>query len=292
MKRILRQSFSLLNADYVKLNDKWNYRNVISPYHRIYYIDEGEGKLSDAMKTLHLEAGYLYFIPSYTLCDLSCESYLSQYFTQFFEESPDGDSLFTDNRSIIKVKAHDIDIVNFQRLISINPGRGINRSDNPQVYEKNIYYKEYQELNNHQNFSAFIETQGILLQLLSRFTLPEVFHKKGPKVVPVKILDAMRFVMVNLHLPLSVNSLAERANQNPEHFSRIFEQHTGMRPLAYINEKRIARAEHMIASGQTSYSEIGELTGFKSLSNFSRTFKRISGLSPRDYKKKISELVV
>ncbi len=292
MKRILRQSFSLLNADYVKLNDKWNYRNVISPYHRIYYIDEGEGKLSDTMKTLYLEAGYLYFIPSYTLCDLSCESYLSQYFTQFFEESPDGDSLFTDNRSVLKVKAHDIDIVNFQRLIAINPGRGINRSDNPQVYEKNIYYKEYQELNNHQNFSAFIETQGILLQLLSRFTLPEVFHKKDPKVIPVKILDAMRFVMVNLHLSLSVNSLAERANQNPEYFSRIFEQHTGMRPLAYINEKRIERAEHMIASGQTSYSEIAELTGFKSLSNFSRTFKRISGLSPRDYKAKISALVV
>jgi hypothetical protein len=45
IKRVLRHSFSLLNTDYVKLDSRWNYQNVISPYHRIYYIDEGEGEI-------------------------------------------------------------------------------------------------------------------------------------------------------------------------------------------------------------------------------------------------------
>jgi hypothetical protein len=111
-----------------------------------------------------------------------------------------------------RVKATDIDLINFRRLVDITPGRGINRSDNPQVYEKNIYYNEYQELNNHQKISDFLETQGILFQLLSRFTIPEVFQAKEPKVIPAKILDAMRFVYVNLHLPLKVKLLAERAS--------------------------------------------------------------------------------
>lgn len=288
VRRVLRHTFSLLNVDYVKLNSKWNYRNVISPYHRIYFIDEGEGELSDAEKTLKLEAGYLYMIPSYTLCDLVCPNYLSQYFVQFFEESLEGESLFPANPSILKVKADEMDAMNFKRLITINPGRGINRSDNPQVYEKHIYYNEYQQLNNQQSLAVFLETQGILLQFLSRFTLPEIFNKKGHQFVPEKILDAMRFVSANLHLPLTVKFLADRANQNTEYFSRTFEEHSGTRPLAYITEKRIERAQHMIGASRLSYAAIAELTGFKSLSNFSRTFKKITGMSPSAYKHRIA----
>ena len=288
VRRVLRHTFSLLNVDYVKLNSKWNYRNVISPYHRIYFIDDGEGELSDSEKTLKLESGYIYIIPSYTLCDLICPNYLSQYFVQFFEESLEGESLFPANPSVLKVKANEVDALNFRRLITINPGRGINRSDNPQVYEKHIYYNEYQQLNNQQSLSAFLETQGILLQFISRFMLPEIFQKRGQQVVPEKILDAMRFILANLHSPLTVRFLADRANQNAEYFSRTFEQHTGTRPLAYITEKRIERAQHMIGASRLSCAAIAELTGFKSLSNFSRTFKKVVGISPSTYKQRIA----
>lgn len=289
VKRVLRHTFSLLNVDYVKLNSKWNYRNVISPYHRIYFIDDGEGELSDSEKTLKLEAGHLYMIPSYTLCDLVCADYLSQFFVQFFEESLEGESLFPASPSILKVKADEIDARNFKRLITINPGRGINRSDNPQVYEKHIYYNEYQQLNNRQSLAVFLETQGILLQFLSKFMLPELHKKVEKQFVPEKILDAMRFVSANLHLSLTVRFLAERANQNAEYFSRTFEEHTGTRPLAFITQKRIERAQHMISASRLSYAAIAELTGFKSLSNFSRTFRKVTGLTPSGYKHSVAK---
>jgi AraC family transcriptional regulator len=290
VKRVLRHTFSLLNIDHVKLDSRWNYKNVISPYHRIYYIDEGEGEISDTEKTVALEAGYLYIIPSFTLCNLICRSYLSQYFVQFFEESPDGTTLFTNSRSIFKVKATEIDIVNFRRLVAINPGRGINRSDNPKVYEKHVYYKEYQEMNNSQSLPHFLETQGILLQLVARLSEPEIINKTSNQIIHVKIIDAIRFIMINLHLRLSVNFLAKRANQNTEYFSRLFEQHTGTRPMIYINEKRIERAQHIMTTSSMSYTEIAELTGFRSLSHFSRTFKKVTGLSPRTYRKQVYKI--
>lgn len=133
-KRILRHSFSLLHVDYVKLNHHWNYYNVISPYYRIYYIDEGEGFISNDRDKILLEPGYLYLIPSFTVCNLTCCHYLSQYFIQFFEDSPNGISLFANNRKVMKVRAVAQDIENFKRLAEINPGRGINRSDNPKIY--------------------------------------------------------------------------------------------------------------------------------------------------------------
>lgn len=283
-KRILKQSISLLNTDYVKLDSKWNYKNVISPYHRIYYIDDGLGKIEDTEKTLTLEPGYLYIIPNYTLCNLACDNFLSQYFVQFFEESTDGTSIFGNNNFVFKLAVREIDVLNFKRLLELNPGRGLDRSDDPIIYEKHSYYKKYQELNDLQSYSDFIETQGILLQLISRFSMPEQFNHKT-KDVPVKILDAIRFISINLHKELSINFLADRYNCNNQYFSRLFEQHMGIRPQAYIIHKRIERAKHMISSGTLSLTDIAERTGFGSLASFSKSFKNETGRSPRSYRK-------
>jgi AraC-like DNA-binding protein len=155
------------------------------------------------------------------------------------------------------------------------------------VYEKNIYYKAYQELNNYQKISDFLETQGILFQLLSRFTVPEIFQTRQEKIIPAKILETMRFVYVNLHLPLNVKLLAERVNLNSEYFSRLFEKHTGTRPLSFISETRIERAAHVMATSRASISEIASLTGFESLSHFTRTFKKVTGRTPGMYRKQI-----
>jgi len=285
IKRILTHSFSLMNVDQVKLDARWNYKNVISPYHRIYYISAGEGEISHFEKKLQLEAGYLYIIPSFTLCNLSCTQFLEQYFVQFFEDTSDGKSLFASNRSIFKVGANPADVLNFERLKHINPGRGINRSDDPKVYEKDIFYKEYQELNMQQNTAQFLETQGIILQLVSRFTSPEIIAQREREHIPVKILDTISYIVMNLQAPLSVKYLAERVFLNSEYFSRLFEQYTGSRPLAYITEKRIERAQYLILTSGVKYSEIAAMTGFESLSHFSRTFKKVTGMSPMAYSK-------
>lgn len=273
-----------MNVDHVDLGKKWNYRNVISPYYRLYYIDAGCGEISDVTTTLRLEPGYLYIIPSFTLCNLNCENHLSQFFIQFFEESSDGISLFANHRSICKVKATENDIRHFTRILEINPGRGINRSDNPKVYEKDIFYKEYQQLNNQQNIATFIETQGILLLLVARFLTPEIYKNQAVRPIPVKILDSISYILLNLQHDLSVALLAERANQNADYFSRVFKQYTGERPANYINEKRIERAQYLIVTTRMTFSQIAAHTGFENVFYFSKIFKKITGMSPGKYK--------
>ena len=204
-----------MNVDHVHLNRHWNYKNVISPYYRLYYIDGGEGLVSDIHQKLKLEAGYMYIIPSFTLCNLHCPADLDQYFIQFFEESPDGISLFQDNRTVTKVKATDLDVANFKRILQINPGRGINRSDNPKVYEKNVYYREYQELNNRQSDATYMETQGIILQLLARFIHPKSSALANSQAIHSKVLDAMSYIQLNLKEPLTIAHLAQACQSAP-----------------------------------------------------------------------------
>ena len=289
-KRLLGHNFSLLHINHVKLNEQWNYANVISPYFRIYYIDEGEGFVSSRQEKIKLEKGYLYIIPSFTLCHLRCNDYLSQYFLHFFEESAEGISLFEYNRTVIKVPACDTDIVNFKRLLEINPGRGINRSDNPTVYEKNTYYKSYQELNKTVSDSVYFETQGIIFQLISRFLSSNRFKTNNPDPIPSKILDVIRYIQLNLNKNLAVIDLARRANLHEDYFSRLFFRYTGQRPLTYLHEKRIERAQYLIAATSISFSEIAEETGFVNVSYFSKIFKKVTSLTPGEYKKQ-SELI-
>lgn len=283
-KRLIKHSFQLLNVDYVKLGSKWNFKNVISPYYRLYYIDGGEGMVSGPYNPLNLRPGFLYLIPSYTLCNLYCEQFLSQYFVQFFEDSVDGVSLFFNCRQSLEIEASPHDIENFKRLISINPGRGINRSNDPLVYEKDIYYKEYTELNNLQSISAQYETEGIIFQLLSKFLKPEIFYREKHAIKPSAVVDAIGFIQINLQSSLKVSQLADRANLNTDYFSRLFHRYTGQSPVNYILQKRIERAQYLIITTKKQQEEIAILTGFENVYYFSRVFKKLTGLTPGGYR--------
>ena len=285
IKRPLKYSFSLLNTDLVQLDTKWNYQHIVSPYHRIYFIKDGFGSLSSVEQEVELKAGFLYMIPSFTLCNMSCPDYLEQYYVQFFEESADGISLFAHKRSIMNIKATIDDELLFKRLLGLNPGRGINRSDNPKFYEKDIFYQEYQAHNNHLSLANFLETQGILLQLVSRFLGPSYANNTPSSAIPSKIQDTINYIAVHLSTKLSIPLLASRINQHPDYFSRSFEQHMGIRPLAYIQEKRIERAQFLLITSNHSLSEVAEMTGFESLSHFSRVFKKICGTTPSNFRK-------
>jgi len=285
MKHVLKSSFSLLNADRVWLDSKWNFQQVISPYHRIYYISNGEASLSDHNGVYQLVPGYLYMIPSFTLCNMHCDRPTEQYFAQFFELSPDGSSLFANNRQIMQVAAIENDLLHFKRLLEINPGRGLNRSNDPGFYEKQVFYREYQGLNDYQSLAYFIETQGILLQLASRFLDAGITKAAHAPYIPDTIAASIHYILMHLAESLSVQLLAERAHYNPEYFARLFEKHTGVLPIAFINEKRIERAQHLLLSTSLPFAEIASRTGFSSQAYFSKVFKAITGLTPQAFKK-------
>jgi AraC-like DNA-binding protein len=277
--------FSLLNIDHVNLNSTWNYKNIVSPYYRIYYIDDGEGIVSSADGECKLEPGYIYIIPSFTFCNLYCPAYLSQYFVQFFEESTNGISLFHNKRHIAKVKAKEADINLFKRMLAINPGRGINISDNPKVYEKQHLYKAYQELNNRQSLATKFETQGIILQLLALFLESTGEDHAGSGQIPLKVLDVMSYIQLNLDKTLVVHDLAERARQHPDYFSRQFLHYTGVRPCNYIHQQRIERAQYLITTSEMTFDEIAIRTGFESVPYFSKIFKKVTNMTPGQYRK-------
>jgi AraC family transcriptional regulator len=286
-----RSTFSLLNTDRVELDKSWNYKNVISTFYRLYLIEDGEAILYNPTETITLEKGYLYLVPSFTYFNTHCDGYLEQYYLHFVEEAQNGRSLFAANRNLLKTKANEIDMENFRRIIKLNPNRGLQRSHDPKAYEKLPVLQSNAEMNNVMQLSAYTETQGILLQLLSRFLTPECFKPDQNNIIHSKVLDAINYIQTNLQVNITVAELAERANQSADHFSRLFIESTGERPLVYIRHKKIEQAQVLLSTTDRSLSEIAIDTGFDSLSYFSKMFKQITGLSPSNYKQNNSMMI-
>ena len=87
---------------------------------------------------------------------------------------------------------------------------------------------------------------------------------------------------------LSIDELASVARLSRSTFIRQFIHICKMTPARYILKKRVEAAENMLLNSSASLFEIAESVGFYDAAHFSRTFKKINGQSPIEYRRRRS----
>lgn len=92
--------------------------------------------------------------------------------------------------------------------------------------------------------------------------------------------------LIDKHLsaPLSVSEMAYRLHLSDSYFYALCQQQLGMTPLHYAQQRRIAKAQHLLQSSDLSVTDIAYELGFSSPSDFSRVFKKRLHCTPRQYK--------
>lgn len=80
------------------------------------------------------------------------------------------------------------------------------------------------------------------------------------------------------------NEIAGMFYLTPEHLAKSYKKKTGINLKDYINEYRIEKAKELLKSGERNVSDIAEAVGFDNFSYFSTLFKKITGVSPKNYK--------
>ena len=89
---------------------------------------------------------------------------------------------------------------------------------------------------------------------------------------------------------LQIDDLAGEAGLSSRHFKRRFKQATGESPLEYLQRVRIEQAKKRLETTRDSMNEITWQIGYEDSSSFRRLFKRFTGLAPREYRDKFSQL--
>ncbi|MBE7042385.1 MAG: AraC family transcriptional regulator [Ruminococcaceae bacterium] len=106
---------------------------------------------------------------------------------------------------------------------------------------------------------------------------PETYTKK-----------AMIYLNEHYTSPFCLETLSNHLGINKHYLSRIFKKYTGQTPLGYSNMLRCRYAEYSISKG-ISITEAAFNSGFESLSYFSRTYKKLRGMSPTEFKNNLYE---
>jgi AraC-like DNA-binding protein/ligand-binding sensor protein len=99
------------------------------------------------------------------------------------------------------------------------------------------------------------------------------------------IMRAIKYANRNYHQPISLASAADIAHLSVSYFCKAFQNETSYTWTQYLNNVRIKQAKKLLKTTENSILEIAESTGFEAQCYFSRTFKRIEGVTPSKYRK-------
>ncbi|MEE0776773.1 MAG: PocR ligand-binding domain-containing protein [Bacillota bacterium] len=113
----------------------------------------------------------------------------------------------------------------------------------------------------------------------------EVKKSKGSDNLQA-VYAAGEYIQEHFREKMSINSIAEVVHLSPSYLSHIFSQTFGYTITDYITYIRLENAKSILGKSGTSISEAALDSGFEDISYFSRVFKKVEGISPREYKKR------
>jgi len=96
---------------------------------------------------------------------------------------------------------------------------------------------------------------------------------------------AINFIEENLYDKITISRLSKECNVSTAYLKKIFSKYTGLGIHQYILKSKISLAKQMLDSGN-SITSISHKLSFSSQNYFSFVFKRETGISPTEYKKK------
>lgn len=96
-----------------------------------------------------------------------------------------------------------------------------------------------------------------------------------------------KYINDNIKKKLKEDQVAALCHYSPNHFSRLFHQTFGICFRDYVTELRISLAKKLLLKDSTKVSYIAYQCGYKDASYFGRIFKKKTGFSPANYRKKL-----
>lgn len=108
--------------------------------------------------------------------------------------------------------------------------------------------------------------------------------QKGSQLRDFYIHEALNFMEHNFQNDISVEDVAAVCGLNRSYFGKIFKQAVGKSPQEFLLSYRMAKAAELLKLTQLSIGDISQAVGYENQLHFSRAFKNIYGMSPREWR--------
>lgn len=106
----------------------------------------------------------------------------------------------------------------------------------------------------------------------------------GPKQKELVQL-AKDYILNHYERDIGLKDICGYVFLSPSYFARVFKQETGHSPISFLIQTRINRAKELLAETDDKASDIALSVGFSNQQRFNETFKKITGMTPLEYRK-------
>lgn len=123
------------------------------------------------------------------------------------------------------------------------------------------------------------------------FITSDGYHAQLKHAETDRLSAVYKYVKLHFKENISLGTIANISNLTPQSFCRLFKKRTGKSFVEYLNEVRVAAACKYLLDTDWSISEIAYNCGYKTVSNFNKLFKSITGTSPKIYRTNADVLI-
>ena len=104
----------VLNVGLAVHNADWNWKNVNSPFTRLYYVTEGSAQIELPDGIYTLSPKHMYFIPAFTIHTNICKSNFVHYYLHIYEDHYSDNDWLDHWKFTVEIEASDIDLALFK----------------------------------------------------------------------------------------------------------------------------------------------------------------------------------
>jgi len=246
---------TLHETGYLPNNSKWNFPDVLSPFWRVYYNLDGGHHVFINDETHELIPGRLFVIPDQIFIHCRGDHPVRHFWMQFSISSRWVDTRQTLPFELEPATEERALIAGISSHIEEHP----NGPDNEMVYHRSM---------------ALLHLLFARLDILWKPPFPESFSA---------LLD---FIEHHAHEAMPNRMLAARAGMSIATLCRAFQSYLHTTPANYVNQVRISKAVNLLEQTELGMEEIADQLGFPNRAYFSRVFKKVTTLSPAEFRKR------
>lgn len=275
--------FKVLAIQRTEAGRWWNFKNVISPFSRLWLVMDGRAVVRHHGRKFVLEPGCLHLVPPFTAHDCSCSRKLDHYHLHFVSRLGTGVDLFSLLDCPFQLVAPSETPKYFRRLETLFPNRKLPCYD-PAREEYRSFPIAAERDNHNLSLAGWLETNGLLTLLLTPFLKMARAHEGVHGRVTRQFLAVQQFIHEHIHEPILLGDLARAANLHPTYFSDRFKEMVGVRPLEYLMRYRLERAQFLLLTSRAPVKEVAYEVGIPDPAYFTRAFSRYWRVSPTKYR--------
>lgn len=125
----------------------------------------------------------------------------------------------------------------------------------------------------------------LVIDLLIKYSTSKRQIQKG-RLSEFYAREAVTFIEQNYTLPITVEDMARRCKLDRSYFGKVFKNAVGQSPQEFLIHYRMAKAADALSTTNMSVGDIGVSVGYPNLLHFSRAFKSVYHIPPREYRQK------